>query len=126
MISTNTIKGLWCSLDADLSNSVDKEEMGGFLRRGVALLPKPAPPPVKDFQSNILYGPMGRVGMNRAIDSPPTKVMLEELKAAGVALPTDEEKKAFSEKLCLWLAEYRRQVCGEVHSNASVACAASC
>lgn len=109
-IPTNTIKGLWCSLDADLSNSIDKEEAGAFLRRGVSAAPTMKPPSVKDFNSDILYGPMGRVGMNRPVDSTPTVVMLDQLKAADVALPTDEELTALSEQLNEWIAAYRKQV----------------
>ena len=109
-IPTNTIKGLWCSLDADLSSSIDKEEAGAFLRRGVSAAPTMKPPSVKDFNSDLLYGPMGRVGMNRPVDSTPTVVMLDQLKAADVALPTDEELTALSEQLNEWIAAYRKQV----------------
>ena len=110
ILPTNAIKALWCALDADCSNSVDKEEAGAFLRLGVAQLPTPKPQPAKEFSTNILYGPMGRVGMNRAIDSPPTTLMLEQLKAAGVGLPSDEQITTLSKRLCEWLADYRRQV----------------
>ena len=66
------------------------------------------------MSTSKLTGAIERHGMNRAIDSTPTAVMLEELKAAGIELPTDEEITKLSEKICLWLAEYRRQVlCAE-------------
>jgi hypothetical protein len=105
IIPERAIKALWCSLDADLSNSVDKEEAGAFLRLGVAALPKPAPPPVKSFSASNLVGPLGRIGMNRAIDSTPTSQLLKELKATDIALPADAELTALSKKLCVWLGE---------------------
>jgi hypothetical protein len=107
-VPTKLIKRLWCALDADQSNRVDQEECGAFLRLGEPALPEPAPPPKKVVGK--LTGAFERRGMNRAIDSTPTSVMLEELKAAGIALPTDEELTALAHKLCAWLAEYRRAI----------------
>ena len=66
--------------------------------------------PQQSCSTSKLTGAIERHGMNRAIDSTPTSVMLEELKAAGIALPTAEELTTLSEKLCVWLAEYRKQV----------------
>ena len=66
--------------------------------------------PQQSCSTSKLTGAIERHGMNRAIDSTPTSVMLEELKAAGIALPTDEELTALAHKLCAWLAEYRRAI----------------
>ena len=78
------------------------------MRLGEAALPEAAPPPKKVVGK--LTGAFERRGMNRALDSTPTSKMLEELKAAGVALPTEEELEALAGKLCAWLAEYRRAI----------------
>lgn len=102
-----TIKALWCALDKDCSNSLEKSEMGDFLRAGADSLPK-APPPQKKVTK--LTSDIERVGMGRALDCTPTSEMIKELKAAGVHLPTAPEVAQLSRKLNTWLQTYRRTV----------------
>ena len=47
------------------------------------------------------------------MDSTPTSVMIEELKAAGVKLPDEVEQQVLAKKLCGWLEEYRKTVLGQ-------------
>ena len=70
------------------------------------------PAPLKKQGTSIgsardLVSSIERHGVNRALDSTPTAEMLEELKAAGLSLPNDEELTELSKKLNVWLEEVR-------------------
>ena len=110
VIAQSTIKSLWCALDADCSNTLEKSEMGNFLRAGADSLPKAPPPQKREYK---LTSEIDRVGMGRALDSTLTSVMIEELKAAGVKLPDEVEQQVLAKKLCGWLEEYRKTVLGQ-------------
>ena len=110
VISKDTLKALWCTLDKDDSNSMEKEEMAGFFKRGAAAVAKKAPPPPKEHTSASLLGAGGafeRHGMGGAIASTPTSEMREELEVLGVSLPTDDELTELSTKLNKWLEDDR-------------------
>ena len=109
--SENTLKGLWCALDADNSNELHKDEVAGFLRRGSKSPMKKAPSMKKEHTSASLVGAISgdRVNMNVAIASQPTAEMRAEIEAAGVVLPDDDELTKLSTKLNEWLEEMRHK-----------------
>ena len=114
----STIKALWCALDADDSNAIQKDEMASFFKLGAPAVHKLDARQLnlsKEHSSVNLVGYLERHGMGNAIASTPTKEMLKELEAAGVALPTDEELTELSKKLNIWLNE-KRVLDGKDHS----------
>lgn len=140
MVPTNTIKALWCSLDADRSNTLEKDEMGAFLRLG-ALVPikRRAPPtlprpkavsaassyepheaanepeylPERAYAGSKLAGPLDRIGMGRPIDCMPTSEILLELEQAGVSLPGQRELTDLSRMINVGLEKYRKTILGQ-------------
>ena len=62
---------------------------------------------------NAAAAALERRGMGRALDSTPTRTLLEELKAANIPLPTVDELLELSKKLCGWLEWYRKAVLDE-------------
>jgi Ca2+-binding EF-hand superfamily protein len=106
-----SIKALWCALDANGSNTLEKEEVGSFLRLGTDALPKR--PAVQVRHSETLVGETERHGMGRALDCTPTAKLLEELEQAGVPLPSRSEMLELSRTLNRWLADYRYTILGE-------------
>ena len=115
-ISDNAIKALWCALDADDSNAVQKDEMAAFFKLGAPAVHKLDPKNIsKEYSSANLVGHIERHGMMEAIASTPTSKMRAELAKAGVALPTQDELTELSTKLNLWLNE-KRVLDGKDHS----------
>ena len=108
-MSENAIKALWCALDVDESNAIQKDEMAAFLKRGAPAIHKSdKPKPVaKEHTSANLVGAMERHGMGSAIASTPTSEMRKELESAGVALPSDAQLTALSQKMNEWLDNLR-------------------
>ena len=108
-ISEDALKALWCALDVDESNAIQKDEMAAFLKRGAPAIHKSnKPKPVaKDHTSADLVGVMERHGMNSAIASMPTSEMRIELGAAGVALPDEAQLIVLSQKMNEWLDNLR-------------------
>jgi hypothetical protein len=108
-ISEDALKALWCALDVDESNAIQKDEMAAFLKRGAPAIRKSnKPKPVaKDHTSANLVGVMERHGMNSAIASMPTSEMRIELEAAGVALPDEAQLMVLSQKMNEWLDNLR-------------------
>jgi len=140
MVPTNTIKALWCSLDADRSNTLEKDEMGAFLRLGALVpikrrtpptLPRPkvvsaassyepheAPNepdylPEREYAGSKLAGPLDRIGMGRPIDCMPTSEILQELEQAGVPLPGQRELTELSRMINVGLEKYRKTILGQ-------------
>ena len=110
VIAQSTIKSLWCALDADCSNTLEKSEMGNFLRAGADSLPKAPPPQKREYK---LISEIDRVGMGRALDSTPTSELLKELEAEGITPPDADELLELSKQLCGWLEQYRKIVLDE-------------
>ena len=109
-----TLRALWCGLDLDDSNSIQKDEMASFFKRGVAASPKKKPAALS--KGNSLVGEIERVNMGEAIASQPTKEMRAELEAAGVALPDDAALTKLSVTYNTWLEELRQKE-GKDHSH---------
>ena len=107
VMSDVLIKALWCTLDKDNSNSVEKDEMAAFFKRGAHAAPKRPPPPPKTHTSANLVGHMERWGMGTAIASQPTAEMRAELEDEGVWLPNDKELEQISKNLNTWLEDCR-------------------
>ena len=90
VISDHDLRGLWCALDVDESNTLLMDEFGKFLKRG-------APPPNAKKPSSVKRQPTNatilekRESMNAALASTPTKDIRAELEKAGVALPDDAQ-----------------------------------
>ena len=129
------IKALWCSLDVNDSNSIEKDEMASFFKRGGAWGSmkagggtgtagassegdKPAPmkranttavskPPAPVKKGSSLVSSIERHGMARALDCQPTSEMREELEQMEFSLPTEEEMDDLSKKFNAWLDEKR-------------------
>ena len=108
-MSDSALKALWCALDTDDSNAIQKDEMAAFLKRGAPAVHKSEKPkPVaKEYTSANLVGAMERHGMGSAIASTPTKEMRKELEAAGVALPNEAQLTTLSQKMNEWLDHLR-------------------
>ena len=106
-VPTSTIKALWCKLDANGSNMLEKDEMASFLRLGEDAIPAPKPLPVSQASSQSTVSVLERHGMSRALDCTPTHELLAELEKTGIALPSEAELLDLSRKLNKWLAEYR-------------------
>jgi Ca2+-binding EF-hand superfamily protein len=106
-MSESALKALWCALDVDDSNSIQKDEMAAFLKRGAHKLEKPKPALAKEHTSANLVGALERHGMGSAIASTPTKEMRKELEAAGVALPNEAQLTTLSQKMNEWLDHLR-------------------
>ena len=68
---------------------------------------KPPPAAIKEHTSANLVGAIERHGMGAVIACTPTSEMLEELEAAGVALPDDGELDRLSKLLNEWLEVMR-------------------
>ena len=117
-MSENSIKALWCTLDADDSNAIQKDEMAAFLKRGAPAVRKSDKPKAvaKDHTSVNLVGAMERHGMGSAIASMPTSEMKKELEAAGVVLPSPAEQIAYSKQFNLWLKNARDEGNKATHS----------
>ena len=117
-MSDSALKALWCALDADDSNAIQKDEMAAFLKRGAPAVHKSEKPkPVaKEYTSANLVGAMERHGMGSAIASTPTKEMKKELEAAGVVLPSAAEQIVLSKQFNLWLKNAREEGNKATHS----------
>ena len=59
VMPTSSIKALWCALDKDCSNALERNEMGSFLRAGADSLPKPPPVGVKQRTKSKPLAPLG-------------------------------------------------------------------
>ena len=99
-ISDESLRALWCALDADDSNAVQRDEMAKFLRRGEQ---KRATPMKRGGQGTSLKGSNELSSMNAAIASTPTSEMRAELESAGVALPSDAQLNVLSSQFNAWL-----------------------
>ena len=107
-ISHHALKALWCALDVDNNNSLHKEEMSGFFRRGAKAATFEAKPRMSGSKSaDDVNALISRVGMGRALDSQPTTEMRTELAAKGVALPDETELTRLSTELNDWLEAMR-------------------
>ena len=106
-ISDLAIKALWCALDTNADNSLHKDEMGGFFKLGMVKDNKKQKQLTKQKTSQNLVSPIERVGMSEALETQSTADMRKELRAAGIALPTDAELIEYSEKLNAWIEAYR-------------------
>jgi len=101
-ISDNTLKALFCALDADGNSRLTRDEMGEFFRLGYkSNHVKPV------YTDQNLTGVMERHGMMEPVPSTTTKEMKAELKKKGIPLPNAEELKALSIKVNEWLEQYR-------------------
>ena len=124
-MSDNALKALWCALDVDCSNAIQKDEMAAFLKRGAPAIHKvekresAADVLAKQHTSANLLGAGGvleRHGMGSAIASTPTKDMKKELEAAGVVLPSAAEQIALSKQFNMWLKHAREEGNKSTHS----------
>ena len=116
-LSDNAIKALWCALDVDDSNALQKDEMAGFFKLGAPAVHKRASRQAsKGHSSTDAMSHIERRAMNRAIESTSTSEMRAELAAAGVALPEGDELTKLSRKLNEWLNE-KRVTDGKDHSH---------
>ena len=99
-LSNDTLKALWCALDADNSNQIEVNEFASFAKMGAIA------------KKGSHFGGAGTFAGGRAIneltsaeaiESQPTVEMRSELSAAGVELPADEAlvalSKAYNEAL---------------------------
>ena len=104
------LKALWCALDLDESNSIQKDEMARFFKRGTAGAPKPKPAALqKQHTSAALVGDIARVGTSGAIACQPTAEMKAELEAAGIPVPDDAALTELSVTYNKWLEELRQK-----------------
>ena len=109
-LSDNAIKALWCALDFDDSNALQKDEMAGFFKLGAPAVHKLEARQLslsKEHSSVNLVGYLERHGMGNALASTPTYEMRLQLQAERVALPTDEEQIALSKQFNKWLEAKR-------------------
>ena len=98
MISDEALKGLWCVLDADNSNSIKPDEMAGFFRRGAPAKQPAAKPPAK--KKRMVIAPVSTPAPSVAhdLDVQPRLALSEELsvdlkvKRAKVEMVDDEEQ----------------------------------
>ena len=110
VMSSRALKALWCSLDADDSDAVQKDEMALFFKMGApAVTKKPPKNLTKEYKTSNLVGLISgdRVNMNVALDSQPTADMRAELDAAGIAVPAGEKLVELSKKFNGWLEQHR-------------------
>jgi len=108
--SGETLKALWCALDVDSSDRVDKDEMAAFFKRGAPAVHRAQPKQVKkEHTAKALLGSISgdRVGLNNVIASTPTTEMRAELEQAGISLPAGDELTEFSKQINEWLENWR-------------------
>lgn len=94
-MSDHDLRGLWCALDVDQSNTLLMDEFGKFLKLGAVSAKLKKQPSVKREPTNAAILEK-REARNGALESPPTKKIRAELEAAGVALPDDAQLLALS------------------------------
>ena len=99
-VPDETVRAIWCALDADDSNQIMPQEMGKWLKQGaVEKKAKLAPSSIKKIE----LGGLHTAGIGRALASTPTAEMRAKLEAGGVAALTKEDlhalSKSFNERL---------------------------
>ena len=102
VLSDDTLKGLWCSLDNDDSNQVQADEFAQWIKLGA-----------KDEAAQPQYGRMGgksemttdseMASMTAVIEATPTIALRQELEAAGVPMPSQSELQSLSVQFNEWL-----------------------
>ena len=98
-----TLSPCRCALDVDSSDSIQKDEMASFFKRGAPTAAAKKPLPPKEHTTANLVGAMERHGMGAALASTPTLQMRKELADSGAALPSAAEQLALSKKFNGWL-----------------------
>ena len=113
-LTGNELKSLWCALDVDDSNRVDRDEFFAFFKRGAELAQAPtqlldnkAAGAGKDFASQHSFA--GMAAMNQVLKQKSTREMKKELIEAGVFLPDPAEQIALGKRFNDWLERYRRE-----------------
>jgi hypothetical protein len=99
-ISDQALRVLWCTLDADDSNRVERDEMAAFLKRGET---KRATPMKRGGQATSIASFNSLMSMNNVEEAPRTSEIRAELNAAGVPPPTDAELTDLATKFNAWL-----------------------
>lgn len=97
-VSDEMMNALWCVIDEDNSDTVKSDEFRRFLRLGEkehAFKAKFGGQGGTSVSANIA-GTLSAFTSGEAIAATPTKVMREELQAAGQALPDEEQLNAFA------------------------------
>jgi hypothetical protein len=117
-ISHDTLKALWCALDVDDGNSLLKDEVAGFFRRGTKA--KPAKPQMGFAGGGGAATISDRVGTGVALACQPTKEMRAELKEKAVVLPDDNRlislSQLFNKKLEMLRYDQNKAKASSVHA----------
>ena len=100
-ISDQALRVLWCTLDADDSNRVERDEMAAFLKCGGT---KRATPMKRGGQATSIASFNSLMSMNNVEEAPRTSEIRAELNAAGVPLNTDDELTSLSTTFNAWLS----------------------
>ena len=108
-LADDTLKALWCELDADNSNKVLIDEMAGFLKRAqrdkAAALKKQ--PSMFSTRGAGEEKAKELAKLSEALACTPTSQMRAELEAAGIRLPDDNELTKLSHQFTKWIEDYR-------------------
>lgn len=113
VFSEDEMKALWCAIDVNDSNDIQKEEMAMFFKRGMhgssTAQVQPAASHASAHDRLATGGISNRFGMAEGVASTPTIEIRGELRAAGVDLPDDSQLNDLSCCLNGWLDEYRHR-----------------
>lgn len=113
LLSDDTIKGLWCSLDADNSNQLQPDEMAKFFKRGEKANKEAAKKKTLKKQFSTQGAGSGKANeiakLGQTLQSTPTIEMREELEKEDIELPDQAQLVELSKNFTKWLEDYRHK-----------------
>ncbi len=110
-VPDETVRALWCALDADDSNQVMPQEMGKWLKRGASEVTSKAPKNLNK-KTYKLGEATSDLAKSQALQATPTA----EMRAQLAAPLSEEELDKLSKKVTSWLGELLHAQNKSIHS----------